>query len=429
MPGGGHFDYRLKAENLIRSSPYSWATSYKKLERSNNYFSRFDQPWISPEVKRLARRKKRYHSRAIKFRTAEARAKFKAGKHEVQSECRKAYYSYINSMITGVETKPGNLKRFWSFIKSKKCDNSGVAPLRRDGVAHSDSQVKANILNDQFSSFFTKEDTSTIPSLGDSTHPHLARITVSEEGVQKLLGGLKIHSAADSDEIPARLLKEYASELALALTLIFQASLDQSRLEACLVLPVFKTGERARPSNCRPISLTCIACKCLEHIIHSNIMDYLDNNAILSDFQHGFRKKRSCDTQLIQTVHDLAKCLHNGEQIDAALLDFSKAFDKVPHARLEAKLNYYGIRGNTLQWIKCFLSQRSQQVVLEGKTPASAPVTSGVPQGSVLGPLLFLCYINDLPSCVSSTPRLFADACLLYRRINSPADAVILQQD
>ena len=128
-------------------------------------------------------------------------------------------------MITGDETEPGNLKRFWSFIKSKKCDNSGVAPLKRDGVAHSDSQVKANILNDQFSSVFTEEDTSTIPSLGHSTHPDLARISVSEEGVQKLLGGLKIHFAAGPDEIPARLLKEYASELAPALTLIFHHSI------------------------------------------------------------------------------------------------------------------------------------------------------------------------------------------------------------
>ena len=234
-------------------------------------------------------------------------------------------------------------------------------------------------------------------------------------------------------KVATRLLKEYASELAPALTLIFQASLDQSALPAAWkhawVTLIFKKGERARPSNYRPISLTCIACKCLEHIIHSNIMDHLDNNAMLSDFQHGFRKKRSCNTQLIQTVHDLAKCLHDGEQIDAVLLDFSKAFDKVPHARLESKLNYYGIRENTLQWIKCFLSQRSQQVVLDGKTSASAPVTSWVPQGSVPGPLLFLCYINDLPSCVSSTPHLFADDCHLYRRINSPADAVILQQD
>ena len=101
----------------------------------------------------------------------------------------------------------------------------------------------------------------------------------------------------------------------------------------------------------------------------------------------------------------------------------------MPHARLEAKLNYYGIQGNTLQWIKYFLSKRSQQVVQEGTSSASAPVTSGVPQCSVLGPLLFLCYINYLPSCVSSTPRLFAGDSLLYRRINSPADVVILLQD
>ena len=156
-------------------------------------------------------------------------------------------------MITGDETEPGNLKHFWSFNKSKKCDNSGVAPLKRDGVAHSDSQVEANFLNDQFSSVFTKEDTSAIPSLGHSTHPDLARITLSEEGVQKLLGDLKIHSAAGPDEILARLLKEYASELAPALTLIFQASLDQSVLPAAWkhawVILVFKKGERARPSN------------------------------------------------------------------------------------------------------------------------------------------------------------------------------------
>ena len=158
-------------------------------------------------------------------------------------------------------------------------------------------------------------------------------------------------------------------------------------------------------------------------------MRHLDIHQILSDQQHGFRKKRSCESQLIITVQDLAVALEENEQMDAILLYFSKAFDKVSHQRLAIKLDYYGIRGNLLQWIKSFLANRKQQVLVEGHTSSPAPVTSGVPQGTVLGPLLFLIYINDLPLKVSSTTRLFADDSLLYWRIKSPEDARILQED
>ena len=122
--------------------------------------------------------------------------------------------------------------------------------------------------------------------------------------------------------------------------------------------PIFKKGDRTAPANYRPISLTSICCKTLEHIVHSQVMNHLEQHKILSDQQHGFRKRRSCESQLVLTVQDLATSLEVGEQIDAILLEFSKAFDKVPHQRLAQKLSNYGIRGTLLNWIQSFLSDR-----------------------------------------------------------------------
>ena len=173
-------------------------------------------------------------------------------------------------------------------------------------------------------------------------------------------------------------------------------------------------------SNYRPISLTSIVCKLLEHIIHSNIMSHFDRYNILTDKQHEFRSKHSCETQLVTTIQKIAQNLISKGQVDVILLDFAKAFDKVPHRRLLHKLKFYGIDGTTLAWISSFLSSRKQLVLLDGVKSSEKEVLSGVPQGTVLKPLLFLSFINDLPDVTtSSDARLFADDCLLYRHINS----------
>ena len=214
---------------------------------------------------------------------------------------------------------------------------------------------------------------------------------------------------------------------------IFQKSIDTGELPEdwlkANITPIFKKGNRSEPKNYRPVSLTSIPCKLLEHIIHTNIMTHLETYNVLNGEQHGFRKGRSCETQLALTVHDIAEILDRQGQADVVITDFSKAFDTVPHQRLLLKLNQAGITGSIHTWINNFLTRRTQSVVLEGASSEHVDVQSGVPQGTVLGPLLFILYINDLPKGVDSQVRLFADDCIIYREIQSDADNTALQQD
>ena len=158
-------------------------------------------------------------------------------------------------------------------------------------------------------------------------------------------------------------------------------------------------------------------------------MTHLETNQILSESQHGFRRQRSCESQLLGFVDEVGHEVSAGKQVDTVVLDFAKAFDKVDHALLIPKLRRYGIAGKTLAWVEGFLDERKQAVIVAGSKSSTCPVPSGVPQGSVLGPSLFLAYINDLPLPLSSTTRLFADDTMLHNTITEQSDQDTMQRD
>ena len=211
----------------------------------------------------------------------------------------------------------------------------------------------------------------------------MGEITVDPKGVLKLLNGLKVHNAPGPDGLSARVLKECSSEIAPILAFIYNESLAQGTVpddwRQANVAPVYKKGEKYDAANYRPVSLTCICCKTLEHIIVSNINKHLSLENILVDCQHGFRSRRSCETQLVQFFHDMVsnldRALNRGHrQTDVIIMDFAKAFDKVPHKRLLYKLHYYGIRGSTHKLIASWLSEHYQKVVLDGQASDPVPV-------------------------------------------------------
>ncbi len=389
-------------------------------------------PWFNADIKRMIRRKKRLFKKHKKTKKASDWEAYKKYKKEVQRAIKTAHDNYINSILSDA-LEEGNHKPFWSYVKSKRKDAGGIAPLRSNGTLLSSSHEKAEVLSEQFSSVFTRDDTSPIPAMSGNPHPSMENLVVTENGVRKLLARLVTSKAPCPDAIPNTILKELATELAPALTSLYNQSITAGVVpvdwKKANISPIFKKDDKHQASNYRPVSLTCVCSKLLEHIIVSHLMNHLEKNHILTDLQHGFRQKRSCVTQLLETVSDLARYYDSNTQIDTCILDFSKAFDVVSHRKLAAKLHHYGVRDNTLAWIVDFLTGREQSVVVEGTSSRPAPVLSGVPQGTCLGPVLFLCYINDITQSIQSQLRLFADDALLYRPINSPEDHIIMQKD
>ena len=396
--------------------------------------SKHHQPWITTATKRIVRQKQRWYTKSKqKTDCPITQQKYKDMKKDSQRLCRKTHDTYVNNLIED----DTNNKKLFTYIRSKNQENVGISDIFNGNTLIQDPKTKAELFNIQFSSVFSTPGPllNSSTTTNSSSFPCMPNIKVSRPGVLKLLLNINEHKATGPDEIPGRLLKICANELADSFTLLFQTSLNQGSIPSdwrkARIVPVFKKGDKGKVENYRPISLVSISCKILEHIVHSSIMDHLDKLNYLNDAQHGFRQRRSCESQLITTLRDFSNCLNDHKQIDAILLDFSKAFDKVDHRLLLSKLHQAGIRNSLLSWMESFLLNRTQTVAVDGIESSPSPVLSGVPQGTTLGPLLFLIYINDISKNLSPNTkiRLFADDSLLYRTISSPSDSAQLQKD
>ena len=259
----------------------------------------------------------------------------------------------MNNLVSDVKE---NSRDFYRYINSQKKDIQGFPPLKRKnekGVAQLDLE-KAEAFNGQFTDVFNNNEHTQVPHFLDRSAPFMDDIVVSKDGVIKLLKGLNHSKALGSDELHPRVLKELRTELGPVFAHLFEQSIDTGEIpkewSLANICPLFKKSDRSLACNYRPVSLTCVPCKLFEHIVCSNIVAHLDGYKLLSDMQHAFRKRHSCETQLTTAINDWAKILDNRGQVsDTFILDFEKAFDTPPHELLKRKLFSYGIGGKTLK--------------------------------------------------------------------------------
>ena len=387
-------------------------------------------PWISKSIKLQMKQRKSLYDKAKQTQEASDWRAYRKARNQVNKALSAAYQQYCAYLFDNTYTN--NSKRFWSLVKQLRKNYQSVATLCVQNELKTSPVSKAEALNQQFYSVFTREN-NDVPPVNLPRYPNMDNIEFTTQGIVKLLQKLKPGKSAGPDNIPTRILKEYALHIAPVLQVIYTQSYQTGILPTdwltANVVPVYKKGDKSNPVNYRPISLTSICCKTMEHIICHSILDHLNTHTIINPIQHGFRPGLSCQTQLILLVDEILEAMDQRHQVDLIMLDFSKAFDTVAHNKLLLKLEYFGIQLHTYSWIRTWLTNRTQKVVVEGETSNNLKVLSGVPQGTVLGPLMFLLYVNDISTGIGSSIRLFADDCVLYRVIKTTEDHDQLQHD
>jgi hypothetical protein len=314
-----------------------------------------------------------------------------------------------------------NVKGLYNHVKRRTKEKSSDYPLTKDGVPLACSKEKANAFSEYFSSVYTLSDNIT-PILPLRTQANLTHVAFYEHRILKTLHDLKPKLSSGPDNIPMYLLKKVAESIKHPLSLLFSWSFSSgvtpSVFLQTLVTPVFKKKcPRSSVENYRPISIGSSIAKVMEKTITDILLRYLQSNHLLSDFQHGFLPCRSTTTQLLSCVNDWTKLKASKKSCYVVYLDFKKAFDSVDHSKLLVKLQAYGIQDPLLAWIKSYLSNRSQTVTIDSCLSEPKPIISGILQGSCIGPVLFLIFINDLLDSLSHTGvkiAAYADDIKLY---------------
>ena len=343
---------------------------------------------------------------------------------------------FEKSLAKEAKTNP---KKIWKYINSKSKIRTGIGDINIDpsdekSLTTNNDEEKAQIFADYFSDVFTREPQGDIPHLGKKVAKEaMKEMKIEKKDIVKETQKLKPNKSPGPDGIHPKLIRNLGETIAEPLALIFNKSLElkciPDQWKQAKICAIYKKGNKKLASNYRPVSLTAIICKLMESIIRNHIVKYMKQNKLFSERQYGFISGRSTSLQLLTVLEEWTKALDMGYSVDCIYMDYKKAFDTVPHRRLLGKLNSYGFTEQLQGWMTSFLTGRVQKVSINNNDSKWKQVESGIPQGSVLGPILFVIYINDLPDIVSSKAFLFADDTKIYRVITREDDHKELQKD